>query len=92
MTLEDDYYVNLEMCVYLQFLIHKVNELQQFYYTPLSCKQILLNQDELILMKMYPVALCNLRMCIKENNHSLKSIKGDNSREIIVFEGRGYSL
>jgi len=34
-------------------------------------------------MKLYTVAVYNLRMCIKEDNSSPKNIKGDQSREII---------
>jgi len=33
--------------------------------------------NELILMKLYTVVVYNLRMCIKEDNSSLKKIKGD---------------
>jgi len=33
--------------------------------------------NEPILMKLYTVVVYNLRMCIKEDNSSLKKIKGD---------------
>jgi len=35
---------------------------------------------EPILVKLYPVAVYNLRMCMKEDIPSNQNIKGDNSR------------
>jgi len=34
--------------------------------------------DELILIKLYTVALYGLGICMKEDNPGLKNIKGDN--------------
>jgi len=45
--------------------------------------------DELVLMKLYTVAVNNLGMCTKGDP---KYVKGDNSREIISSAGRGYPL
>jgi len=36
-------------------------------------------------MKLFTVVVYDLRMCMKEDNLCLKNIKGDNSREIIIF-------
>ena len=36
------------------------------------------NTDEPILMKIYTVAVYNLRMCMEEVNPGMKYIKGDN--------------
>jgi len=34
--------------------------------------------DELILVKLYTVAVCELRMCMKEDNPGPNYFKGDN--------------
>jgi len=41
-------------------------------------------------MKLYTVAVYNLRICMKDDNPSLNYIKGDNSWEIIICAGQGY--
>jgi len=43
-------------------------------------------------MKLYAVAVYNLILCMKEDNHGLKYRKGDKSREIISSVGQGYPL
>jgi len=41
--------------------------------------------DELILMKLHTVVLYGVRLCMKEDNPVPKNIKGDNSRERIIY-------
>jgi len=38
--------------------------------------------DEPILIKLYTVAVYDLRMCLKEDNCSLKYVKGDHFKNI----------
>ena len=45
--------------------------------------------DELILMKLYIVAVFDLKMCLMKDNLGRKNIKGDNSMGIISCAGRG---
>jgi len=47
----------------------------------MSCKRNYSLTDEFI--KLDTVAVCNLRMCMKEDNQNLNYFKGDNSREVI---------
>ena len=49
----------------------------------MSCKRNSLT-DKPILMKLYTDVVYDTRMCMKEDNHGPKPIKGDNSRKIIV--------
>ena len=45
--------------------------------------------DELILMKLYIVAVFDLTMCLMKDNLGRKNSKGDNSMGIISCAGRG---
>ena len=57
-----------------------------------SCKHNSSLTDEPILMKLYAVAVHNLKMCVKEDNPNLNYLKGGNSNEDVkFFDSYGYS-